>query len=163
MEQSQRIVTSTSTILEINAGLNNSSDMTGFVYSKYLNQYFSFTTSIEMIHIFEDIFDEVNFLKSYTKTNSFFKRMTVKNKKRMGESMPKEFEQGAKFIIQVKFRQNATWQGTICWVEKNKTQNFRSELEMIKLMDEAISSGSSSEDKVSFMDGDDDIDLVSNA
>lgn len=44
----------------------------------------------------------------------------------------------ATFIVNVQFRQNATWQGTIRWVEKQKTQRFRSELEMIKLMDEAI-------------------------
>lgn len=29
--------------------------------------------------------------------------------------------------------------GTILWVEKNKTQRFRSTLEMLKLMDEVLS------------------------
>jgi len=42
------------------------------------------------------------------------------------------------FEIEVKFMQNATWQGQIHWAEKNQKQNFRSVLEMIKLMDEAI-------------------------
>ena len=41
------------------------------------------------------------------------------------------------FEIVVKFKQNATWQGHIHWVEKDKKQNFRSVLEMLKLMDEA--------------------------
>ena len=45
---------------------------------------------------------------------------------------------GDENIVNVQFRQNATWQGTIRWVEKQKTQRVRSELEMIKLMDEAI-------------------------
>jgi hypothetical protein len=45
------------------------------------------------------------------------------------------------FEISVRFRQNATWQGKILWAEKNKTQNFRSVLEMIKLMDEALTDG----------------------
>jgi hypothetical protein len=39
--------------------------------------------------------------------------------------------------VHIKFRQNASWQGSITWVEKEKTQNFRSALEMLKLMDEA--------------------------
>lgn len=44
----------------------------------------------------------------------------------------------ATFTIQVQFTCNATWQGTISWMEGQKTQKFRSELEMIKLMMEAI-------------------------
>ena len=46
------------------------------------------------------------------------------------------------FEISVKFMQNATWQGQIHWVEKNQKQNFRSALEMLKLMDEALSDSS---------------------
>ena len=42
------------------------------------------------------------------------------------------------FEISVKFTQNSTWQGEIHWVEKNQKQNFRSALEMLKLMDEAL-------------------------
>ena len=42
------------------------------------------------------------------------------------------------FEISVKFMQNSTWQGQIHWVEKNTKQNFRSALEMLKLMDEAL-------------------------
>ena len=38
----------------------------------------------------------------------------------------------------VKYRQNATWQGTVTWADKNKQQNFRSALELIKLMDSAM-------------------------
>lgn len=45
----------------------------------------------------------------------------------------------ATFIIQVQFRQNASWQGTITWAEKKKTMRYRSTLEMLKLMDEALS------------------------
>jgi len=42
------------------------------------------------------------------------------------------------FEISVKFMQNSTWQGEIHWVEKDQKQNFRSALEMLKLMDEAL-------------------------
>ena len=46
----------------------------------------------------------------------------------------------ATFTIQIKFTRNATWQGSITWIEGRKTQNFRSELEMLKLMSEAAES-----------------------
>ena len=42
------------------------------------------------------------------------------------------------FEVKVRFLQNATWQGEILWLEENKKQNFRSVLEMLRLMDEAL-------------------------
>lgn len=46
------------------------------------------------------------------------------------------------FLVQIQFHQNASWQGTLTWIEKKKVQRFRSTLEMIKLMDSAISAQS---------------------
>lgn len=45
-----------------------------------------------------------------------------------------EIEQGT-FIIKILDKQNSTWQGSVTWVEKQKTQNFRSALELIKMID----------------------------
>lgn len=42
------------------------------------------------------------------------------------------------FVVQVRRQQNATWQGSIHWVEDEKTQHFRSALELLRLMDEAL-------------------------
>ena len=42
------------------------------------------------------------------------------------------------FEVSVLFTRNATWQGRIHWAEKNRGQNFRSVLEMLRLMDEAL-------------------------
>lgn len=42
------------------------------------------------------------------------------------------------FIVNVKFRRNATWQGTVTMKQANKEVNFRSALELIKIMDQAI-------------------------
>ena len=50
--------------------------------------------------------------------------------------------QACTFEVSVKFRQSATWQGQITWIEENKKQNFRSALEMLKLMDEAVTESS---------------------
>ena len=44
----------------------------------------------------------------------------------------------ATFLIQVQYRQNATWQGEITWVEKKESIRFRSALELIKLIDSAV-------------------------
>ena len=54
------------------------------------------------------------------------------------EKLALEKGEKATFIVQVQFRQNASWQGEITWTEGKKKQRFRSALEMLKLMDEAM-------------------------
>lgn len=36
-------------------------------------------------------------------------------------------------------QENATWQGQVTWLGEKETRGFRSLLELIKLMDEAVS------------------------
>lgn len=43
------------------------------------------------------------------------------------------------FIVKIISAENATWQGNVTWIEQNKVQNFRSALELVKMLDEAIS------------------------
>ena len=42
------------------------------------------------------------------------------------------------FVVEVKSRENHTWQGTITWVEGKKKENFRSALELIRLIDSTL-------------------------
>lgn len=45
---------------------------------------------------------------------------------------------GSTFLVRVLFRQNATWQGTMQWLDEKKSKPFRSLLEMVVLMEEAL-------------------------
>lgn len=45
---------------------------------------------------------------------------------------------GDVFVIDVKFRQNATWQGTVRHNESGQEMSFRSALELLKMMDDAM-------------------------
>lgn len=42
------------------------------------------------------------------------------------------------FVIKIIEEQHGTWQGSLNWIDQNKNCNFRSALEMIKMMDEAL-------------------------
>jgi hypothetical protein len=42
------------------------------------------------------------------------------------------------FLISINRRENHSWQGTIQWLETGKKLHFRSEMEMLKLMSDAI-------------------------
>ena len=51
------------------------------------------------------------------------------------------------FIVRVQHRQNSSWQGRITWMEEDKTVQFRSVWEMIKLIENAVDSVSKPEDE----------------
>ena len=43
------------------------------------------------------------------------------------------------FIVNIKRQENASWQGELTWADTNQKMNFRTTLELIKMMDEALS------------------------
>ena len=47
-------------------------------------------------------------------------------------------ESSQMFLVSIVDNQNATWQGNVTWLNKEKTKNFRSFLELIKLIDESV-------------------------
>ena len=44
------------------------------------------------------------------------------------------------FLVEILYQQNATWQGTVKWVNTGTTQNFRSALELLRLIDSTMAS-----------------------
>jgi len=60
-------------------------------------------------------------------------------------SMNKENSKGT-FIVKIMNQQNSTWQGSVTWVEEQKTEYFRSALELVKMMDEAMGADTGSEE-----------------
>jgi len=134
---------------------NEKGDIKGALYSKYLEAPYEFGNMINMIQKMEEIFDAVGFPQAFMSTRTFSNdkrvasRPDVEGSVFLNRSNQKEAD-GNKctFEISVRFRQNATWQGQIFWTEKNMRQNFRSVLEMLKLMDEALTEGKESETAV---------------
>lgn len=47
----------------------------------------------------------------------------------------------AVFQLNVMFRQNATWQGSLLWVDEGQEAHFRSALELLRLMDSVLYMG----------------------
>lgn len=55
------------------------------------------------------------------------------------QTVGNENNEAKTFVVSVKSHHNQNWQGTVSWVEEKKIQPFRSTLELIRLMDSAIS------------------------
>ena len=52
------------------------------------------------------------------------------------------------FLVEVVDQQNASWQGSVTWMNKGKKEHFRSALELIRLMDSTLLAAESADDEV---------------
>lgn len=52
--------------------------------------------------------------------------------------MMQEQDVSQSFVVNIRSTENHTWHGTVTWVEGKKQLNFRSTLELLKLMDSAV-------------------------
>ncbi len=58
----------------------------------------------------------------------------------MNKAKDIEFDDNQSFIVEIKSKEHHSWQGTVAWVEGKKKENFRSALELLRLIDSTFSS-----------------------
>ncbi|MCR5101523.1 MAG: hypothetical protein K6B41_09230 [Butyrivibrio sp.] len=46
-------------------------------------------------------------------------------------------EDGQTFILKIEHRQNASWQGELTWTDRKESMKFRSELELLRMIESA--------------------------
>lgn len=134
-------------------------DYIGCLWNPYFKAPIQFSGLLEMIKRMENIMDAFYFpeptFRCETFGNGKYCRSKQKNirevRRYMGDDifLKKSGEQ-ATFVVHVQFRQNATWQGSIEWLEGKKHRKFRSMLEMMKLMDEALTENQKSDEEISW-------------
>lgn len=125
-------------------------DLVGEIYNPYIRRPIAFSGIATLLEGLEKVINTLDFPQAYEEHRTFrnissrSRRMPPRKKERSltrymdEQTFETKVGKQATFIVQIQFRQNATWQGTITWSEKKKIQHFRSTLEMIKLMDDAI-------------------------
>ena len=107
----------------------------------------TFTSLTQFLVKMEDTLDAMDFPKAFTVTRTFAPV------ERSTHGPPEtEYRPGkeATFLIRVLFRQNTSWQGCLTWVEGGMEQSFRSVLELILLLHNALENSSSVKEKVIF-------------
>lgn len=128
-------------------------ELSGRFYNLYLSEAIPFQDTMALLKGLEKTFDELAFPQRCSEPRSFTakkkrrtqtaERMIVTTKKERIKQMAedtyeKQAGQAATFVVDVQYRRNATWQGTVRWLDGNKTEHFRSALELLKLMDSAL-------------------------
>lgn len=107
----------------------------GRFYNPYLEAGRIFQSTSQFLLEMERTLDAMDFPQAFATTRAFAPppvRMTGPP-----EELPCRGEK-ATFAVKVLFRQNASWQGTLTWLEGQREQSFRSVLELLLLMDSAM-------------------------
>lgn len=107
----------------------------GRYYNPYLPGGQAFQSMTQFLLEMEKTLDIMVFPKAFTVTRTFAPVPEYEG----GPSVP-EYNPGklATFALRILFRQNASWQGSVTWLEGRQEQSFRSVLELIFLLDNAL-------------------------
>ena len=109
----------------------------GRIYNPFFDGEIHFESLMEFILKMDSLLDEMNFPQSFFEKRQFSK---VKSGKISSVEILRENNGAvATFHIAVLFRQNSSWQGTVTWMESGREECFRSALELLFLIDSAVS------------------------
>ena len=115
-------------------------DYSGRIWHQYGGDETPFYSIKEMIYEMEALYDQWGFPQNSIHYRVFDEPASRTYRKPVrGEKNPDWMtgRQGelATFIAYVRYRQNATWQGELVWVEKQEKISFSSVLEFLRIMD----------------------------
>ena len=121
----------------INADSYDNKQLSGTIYNPFYDYTAPYNSLMELIFLMEELFDRVSVpgtqMRSFRGHESKQSLWTDSRKVTVEES-----GKLATFKIDVLFRQRASWQGVICWLEENTEECFRSFLELAQLIDSAL-------------------------
>lgn len=109
--------------------------LSGRLYNRSLASGKSFRCLTQLLEAMESTLDDMEYPKSFTAPRRFTPR-------KEGEDTPANSQdpkgEWATFAVRILFRQNASWQGSVAWMEGKQEQSFRSALELIFLINSAL-------------------------
>ena len=111
--------------------------LAGRLYNPFCPEGKRFESLIEYLLVMESLLDQMKFPQPFNDRRTFSDAMAFS----VGKAEYLSFDSGhyATFRVRILFRQNASWQGSVYWVEGNTEETFRSVLELALLMDSALS------------------------
>ena len=137
----KKIISSNIARFRIIAEETENHDIAGTLYNDSYGFAIDFQGIRQMLGYLDDFFDYVNFPQATHEKRRFYeeKDRIPKLPRGLRDVTPEEMQdKKASFLLHVQFRQNSTWQGTLEWFPEKKTRQFRSELEMIGLISQAL-------------------------
>ena len=108
----------------------------GRFYNPCLPEGRAFCSMAQLLREMEHILDAMDFPRAFSEVRSFAPPSEL-----LRQSCPAQQQTGrlATFAIRILFRQNMSWQGSVTWLEGQQEESFRSVLELILLICNALS------------------------
>ena len=128
-------------------------DYQGQIWHQYSDEPLEFEGFLQMLSIMEGLLDEWDFPQKALATRSFFRQEKPVYKKHVNpdelvidqvqkengvRNVQNKRGKRATFIVQVSFRQRATWQGHVIHAESDEKKDYQSAMELLRIMDEYI-------------------------
>ncbi len=112
----------------------------GRIFSPYMEKQNEFYGLMELILKLERIMEQMQLPAEGSVTRKFEFWPETEQAAGLPEPQRQAGKKGT-FLIRILFRQNSSWQGSILWMEGKTEQSFRSLLELVLLLDHALSTG----------------------
>ncbi len=111
----------------------------GRIYNAYYEEGVAFHGVIELLLIIDGMLEGMNWPQAYSSHRLF----RTPEEARMPEKTAVDTKEGkaGTFSLRILFRQNASWQGSLSWLEGKQEESFRSVFELILLINSALGSG----------------------
>lgn len=142
MEQSYQISWYAPNFINMCIDNINDGELSDRIYHCYSKEPWKFTNILQLIELADDFFDRLEFPQASTSARSFtstqFSGVDRLDKVQSPEDFIENRGQKGTFFLNVRYRQNSSWQGSVTWVEEQREQHFRSALELLKLIDGAL-------------------------
>lgn len=113
-------------------------NLCGRFYNPYLTEGKNFGSMTHFLLEMEETLNTMDYPKSFAAIRSFAEPPELPAAAARAERGILSGDK-ATFALRILFRQNASWQGSVTWLEGKKEQSFRSVLELVLLMDSALS------------------------
>lgn len=108
----------------------------GRFYNPQLEKGETFQSLTELLRKLDRTLDEMTIPQSFAMVREFGSPATFGGDKAPDDQL--QTGKKATFAVRILFRQNASWQGSISWLEARREETFRSVLELIFLMNSAL-------------------------
>lgn len=115
-------------------------DFSGKLYNPFYNQCVSIKSFQQLIKELDTLMDEIGCPMSGMEKRTFTKHSQADDKETIPIKDKTQVPRGklATFAIRIQYRNNASWQGTVKWIEGDAEEYFRSLLELFWLLDSAM-------------------------
>ncbi len=108
----------------------------GTLQNAYYPEKRIFSNLTQLLLLIEHLQDELQFPQKGMEIRSFKKSPPLQTH----HLEPPDGDPKATFKLHLLFRQNASWQGSVIWMEEGLEAQFRSALELVTLMDSVLAS-----------------------